>query len=131
MLYTAGNILFRTTNEGQTWEAISPDLTRADSTTLGSSGGPITKDNTSVEYYATIFAVAESIHEPGVIWSGSDDGLIHLTRDAGRTWMNVSPPQDIFPEWMMVNDIVVHPSEPGGVYVAATRYKLDDFRPYL
>lgn len=131
VLYAAGNVLFRTTNEGQNWEAISPDLTRAEPSTLGPSGGPITKDNTGVEYYGTIFAVAESVHEAGVIWCGSDDGLIHLTRDGGGTWMNVTPPESMFPEWMMVNDIVIHPAEPGGVYVAATRYKSDDFRPYL
>jgi len=120
----------RSTNMGQTWEMISPDLTRNDPTTLGPSGGPITKDNTAVEYYATIFTLAEGAEE-GVIWTGSDDGLIYLTRDDGATWTNVTPPQRIFPEWMMVNDMIVDPRNPGGLYVAGTRYKMDDFEPYL
>ena len=131
VLYTAGNHLFRTTNDGQSWEMISPDLTRADSAKLGPSGGPITKDNTGVEYYATIFTVAESNFDPNVIWTGSDDGLIYVTRDGGQTWTNVTPPAKLMPEWIQVNDIVAHPFEPGGLYVAATMYKSDDFRPYL
>ncbi|MFT5300323.1 MAG: photosystem II stability/assembly factor-like uncharacterized protein [Mariniblastus sp.] len=129
VLYTAGNVLFKTTNGGRSWTRISDDLTRNDPTKLGSSGGPITKDNTSVEYYCTIFAAAESATEPGVIWTGSDDGLIHLTRDGGKQWENVTPPE--MPEWAQINSIEAHPTEPGGLYVAATRYKLDDFKPYL
>ena len=131
VLYTAGNHLFRTTNDGQSWEMISPDLTRADSAKLGPSGGPITKDNTGVEYYATIFTVAESNFDPNVIWTGSDDGLIYVTRDGGQHWTNVTPPAKLMPEWIQVNDIVAHPFEPGGLYVAATLYKSDDFHPYL
>ncbi len=131
VLYTAGNHLFKTTTEGQNWEIISPDLTRNDASKLGPSGGPITKDNTSVEYYCTIFAALESPHEAGVIWAGSDDGLIHITRDGGENWENVTPPKKMMPEWMLINGIEAHPSEPGGLYVAGTRYKLDDFRPYL
>lgn len=130
VLYTAAQVLFKTTNEGQSWEAISGDLTRNDPATLKSSGGPITQDNTSVEYYATIFTFAEG-EEPGVIWTGSDDGLIHITRDGGETWTNVSPDEDMMPEWMQINDMVVNPFEPGGLYVAGTRYKSDDFTPYL
>lgn len=129
VLYAAGNHLFRTTNEGQTWVMISPDLTRADSSMLGPSGGPITKDNTGVEYYATIFTVAESVHDPDVLWAGSDDGLVHVTRSGGADWEDVTP--EGMPEWMMINDLVAHPFEPGGAYMAGTRYKLDDFRPYL
>ncbi len=120
----------RSTNMGQSWDLISPDLTRNDPSTLGPSGGPITKDNTAVEYYATIFTLTEG-EEPGVIWTGSDDGLIYLTRDDGKNWTNVTPPKAIFPEWMMVNDMVVDPRTPGGLYVAGTRYKSDDFAPYL
>ncbi len=131
ILYTAGNVLFKTTNEGQTWAAISPDLTRNDTTTMGPSGGPITKDNTSVEYYGTIFAAIESPHEPGVLWTGSDDGLIHVSRDGGDTWDNVTPPSRMMPDWMQINSIEPHPTEPGGLYVAGTRYKSDDFAPYL
>ena len=131
ILYTAGNHLFKTSNEGQSWEMISPDLTRNDTTKLGSSGGPITKDNTSVEYYCTIFTAVESPHEPGVIWTGSDDGLIYLTRDGGKNWRNVTPSKKIMPEWIQINSIEAHPFEQGGLYVAATMYKSDDFRPYL
>lgn len=128
-LYAAGNVLFKTTNEGQTWTPISPDLTRDDKSKQGPSGGPITKDNTSVEYYCTIFAALESPHEAGVLWCGSDDGLLHLSRDGGKQWSNVTPPG--LPEWTMINSIEAHPTEKGGLYVAATRYKLDDDRPYL
>ncbi|MCY4232398.1 MAG: glycosyl hydrolase [Bacteroidetes bacterium] len=129
VLYAAGNHLFRTTNEGQSWEKISPDLTRADSSKLGPSGGPITKDNTGVEYYATIFAVAESPHDRDVIWVGSDDGLLHITRDGGETWTDITPKG--MPEWMQVNDLIAHPSKEGSAYFAGTRYKLDDFAPYI
>ena len=131
VLYTAGHILFKSTNEGQTWIPISPDLTRADPTTLGPSGGPITKDNTGVEYYATIFAAAESQHEQGVLWAGSDDGLLHITRDNGQNWQNVTPDSRIMPEWILINGIEVDPFNPGGLYVAATMYKHGDFAPYL
>jgi len=131
VLYTAGNRLFKTTDEGQSWQVISPDLTRNDSTKMGSSGGPITKDNTSVEYYGTIFAALESPHEAGVLWTGSDDGLIHLSRNGGKDWLNVTPPRKLLPEWAQINSLEPHPTEPGGLYVAATRYKSDDFRPYL
>ncbi|MDG1754524.1 MAG: hypothetical protein P8H65_06060 [Rhodothermales bacterium] len=120
----------RSTDMGQSWDLISPDLTRNDPTTLGPSGGPITKDNTAVEYYATIFTLVEG-EEEGVIWTGSDDGLVHVTRDGGATWTNVTPPEKIFPEWMMVNDMVVDPFNPGGLYMAGTKYKSDDFTPYL
>jgi photosystem II stability/assembly factor-like uncharacterized protein len=129
LLYVAADVLFRTRDMGQTWETISPDLTRDDKSRMGPSGGPITKDNTSVEYYGTIFAVAESWHDRGVIWAGSDDGLVHVTRDDGDTWSNVTPSG--LPEWAQINSIDIHPFEPGGAYLAATRYKSDDFRPYL
>lgn len=128
-LYTASNHLHVSYDEGQSWELISPDLTRNDSAKLVSSGGPITKDNTGVEYYCTIFAAAESHHEEGVIWTGSDDGLVHVTRDNGKTWTNVTP--EGMPEWSMVNSIDIDPFNKGGVYVAATRYKLGDYQPYL
>ncbi len=129
VLYAAGNVLFRSSDLGQSWEAISPDLTRNDKSRMGPSGGPITKDNTSVEYYGTIFALAESHHETGVIWAGSDDGRVHLTRDGGESWDDVTPRG--LPEWAQVNGLEIHPFEPGGAYLAATRYKSDDFAPYL
>ena len=128
-LYAAANVLFRTTDEGQTWQAISGDLTRNDKSKQQPSGGPITKDNTSVEYHGTIFALAESALEAGVIWTGSDDGLVHVSRDGGANWTDVTPrglPRDI-----QVNSIEAHPFEAGGLYLAATAYKSDDFRPYL
>lgn len=129
VLYTAANVLFRTTDEGQSWQMISPDLTRNDKTKMGPSGGPITKDNTSVEYYGTIFAALESPFEKGTIWCGSDDGRLHLTRNGGETWTEVTPKG--MPEWIQINSIEAHPFEEGGLYVAATMYKSDDFRPYL
>ena len=129
VLYATGNIVFRTTNEGTSWEPISPDLTRHDVTKLGPSGGPITRDTTGAEHYATIFAFVESPHEPGVFWAGSDDGLIHLSRDGGKTWANVTPAA--LPEWTVISMIEPSPHDPATAYVAATRYKLDDFQPYL
>jgi photosystem II stability/assembly factor-like uncharacterized protein len=129
VLYTAGNLVFRSRDEGQSWEAISPDLTRNDPTKLEPSGGPITKDTTGAEHYCTVFAFVESPHEPGVFWAGSDDGLIHLSRDGGATWRNVTPPG--LPEWATVSTIEVSPHDPATAYVAAYRYKLDDYRPYL
>ena len=128
-LYAAANVLFRSTNLGSSWEIISPDLTRNDKSKLGPSGGPITKDNTGVEYYATIFTALESPHEAGVLWAGSDDGLIHVSRDGGKNWKNVTPKN--MPEWIQINSIEAHPFEKGGLYVAATMYKSNDFQPYL
>ncbi len=130
-LYAASNHLHMSTDGGASWEIISPDLTRNDSAKLVSSGGPITQDNTGVEYYCTIFAVAESPTEEGLIWTGSDDGLIHVTRDGGENWENVTPSTSIMPEWTMVNSIDIDPFHEGGAYVAATSYKSGDYRPYL
>ncbi len=130
-LYAAANVLFRTTNEGQSWEAISGDLTRNDTTKQGASGGPITKDNTSVEYYNTIFALMESPIQKGLIWAGSDDGLVHVTRDAGKKWENVTPAKSIMPEWIQINSLEASPNDPASAYLAATMYKWDDNRPYL
>lgn len=128
-LYAASNHLHTTTNEGQSWEVISPDLTRNDPKTLGASGGPITKDNTGVEYYGTIFAAVESPFEKDLIWTGSDDGLVHITLDGGKNWTNVTPKK--MPEWMMFNCIEVDPFTPGGAYIVGTRYKLGDYAPYI
>ncbi|MGB3773741.1 MAG: glycosyl hydrolase, partial [Leeuwenhoekiella sp.] len=128
-LYTFSNHVHVTTNEGQSWEVISPDLTKNDPSTLKSSGGPITQDNTSVEYYGTIFAANESPLQEGLIWVGSDDGLIHLTRDGGKNWENITPKK--MPEWMMINSIEPSAFEPGTCYVAGTKYKSGDFAPYL
>ncbi len=128
-LYAAGNILFKSMDEGQSWQAISPDLTTNDKSKQGTSGGPVTQDNTSVEYYCTIFTVAESPVTQGVIWAGSDDGLVHVTRDGGKNWVNVTPKG--MPEWIQINAIDASPHDAGTAYVAATAYKTDDYRPYL
>lgn len=128
-LYTTSNHVHVTYDEGQTFETISPDLTRNDPSTLKASGGPITKDNTGVEYYGTIFAATESPLEEGVIYTGSDDGLVHITRDNGKTWQNITPKS--MPEWMMFNCIEVHPTVKGSAYIVGTRYKLGDYNPYI
>jgi photosystem II stability/assembly factor-like uncharacterized protein len=129
VLYVTGNRVFRSTNEGASWEVISPDLTRNDRSKLAPSGGPVTRDNVGTEYYCTIFAFCESPKRPGILWSGSDDGLIHLSRDGGKTWQNVTP--GWLPEWALISIIEPSPHDPATAYVAATRYKLDDLHPYL
>ena len=128
-LYAFSDRVHVSTTEGQNWDTISPDLTRAIPETLVSSGGPITQDNTGVEYYATILTANESPLEAGVLWTGSDDGLLHVTRDDGETWQNVTPRGA--PERIMWNSIDVHPTQAGGAYVAGTLYKAGDFTPYL
>ncbi len=128
-LYTASNYLHVSYNGGESWQIISPDLTRNDSTKMVASGGPITKDNTGVEYYCTIFSAVESELEQDVIWTGSDDGLIHITRDGGTTWTDITP-KDL-PEWTMINSIETDPFEKGTAYVVATSYKLGDYSPYI
>ncbi|TME72211.1 MAG: glycosyl hydrolase [Chloroflexi bacterium] len=129
VLYHCGNRIFRTRNEGESWEAISPDLTRNDPKRLGASGGPITKDNTGAEYYCTVFAFAESPVARGVLWAGSDDGLVHVSRDDGKTWKNVTPKG--IGSWALVSIIEASPHDAGTAYVASNRYKQDDFRPYF
>lgn len=128
-LYTFSQHVHVTENEGQSWKIISPDLTRNDPEKLKSSGGPITQDNTSVEYYCTIFAANESPLQEGLLWVGSDDGLIHLTKDGGKTWDNVTPKG--MPDWMMINSIEPSAFDKGTCYVAGTKYKTGDFEPYL
>lgn len=128
-LYTGGNVLFRSLDEGQSWQPISPDLTRNDKSKQGTSGGPITQDNTSVEYYSTIFTAAESPITAGVIWTGSDDGLVHVTRDGGKAWSKVTPAD--LPEVAQINAIEASPHDAGTAYFAATAYKSDDYKPYI
>jgi photosystem II stability/assembly factor-like uncharacterized protein len=128
-LYTFSNQVHVTENEGQSWDIISPDLTRNDPNKLKSSGGPITQDNTSVEYYCTIFAAQESPLKEGLIWVGSDDGLVHLTKNAGKTWDNITPKK--MPEWMMINSIEPSAFDEGTCYIAGTKYKTGDFKPYI
>ncbi len=128
-LYAAGNHLFATEDEGKTWQMISPDLTTNDKKKQASSGGPITQDNTSVEYYCTIFYATESWVEKDLLWTGSDDGLVHMSKDGGKNWENVTPKD--CPPWIMWNCIEADPFKKGGAYIVGTRYKLDDFRSYI
>jgi photosystem II stability/assembly factor-like uncharacterized protein len=128
-LYVGSQHLWMTTNEGLSWQRISPDLTRADPKTLGPSGGPITLDQTGVETYATIFTIAPSPHDANTIWVGSDDGFVQITRNHGQTWTNVTP-RDL-PEFSRISLIEVSPHRPGTAYVAAKRYQLDDRQPYI
>jgi hypothetical protein len=128
VLYQAGNRVFRSTDEGHTWEAISPDLTRNDPEKVRPSG-EITPDNSGAEYYCTVFALVESPLRAGLIWAGTDDGRVHLTRDGGGSWTEVTPPD--LPEWATVRMIDASPHDPETAYVAAELHKLDDFHPYL
>jgi len=129
VLYHGAEVLFRTTDRGATWTAISPDLTRNDRDKMRWSGGPITGDNTGVEIYGTIFSVAESPLAPGAIWAGTDDGLVQLTRDGGVTWQNVTPAA--LPAWATVECIEPSRFEAGTAYVVVDAHRLDDDRPYL
>ncbi|MBX6752632.1 MAG: glycosyl hydrolase [Thermorudis peleae] len=129
VLYVCSNVVHRSRDLGYTWDVISPDLTRNDPEKLKPSGGPITKDNTGAEVYCTIFAFAESPHDPHVLWAGSDDGLVHVSRDGGVTWQNVTPPD--LPEWATVSCLEPSPHDPATCYLAAHRYRLDDVRPLL
>ena len=130
VLYTGTQKVWKTTTEGESWQAISPDLTRADPTTTGPSGGPITKDQTGVETYATVFAIAPSYHDPEVIWAGSDDGYVQVTRNGGRQWTNVTPPDA--PDFVRINTIEASPTTPGKAYVAGIRYLVEnDRQPYI
>jgi photosystem II stability/assembly factor-like uncharacterized protein len=128
-LYTCSNHLFVTENEGQTWDVISPDLTTNDKSKQASSGGPITKDNTSVEYYCTIFTAIESSSEKDVLLTGSDDGLVNISKDAGLHWENITPKD--CPKWIMWNAIETDPFKKGSFYIAGTKYKSDDYTPYI
>lgn len=128
-IYIGGNVVFRSRDEGQTWEAISPDLTRADPATLGVSGGPVNVDAVGAETYATVYSLVESPHARGELWAGSDDGLLHLSRDGGANWSQITPP-DIL-DWTMITTIELSPFDAGKAYVCGTRYKTDDPRPYL
>ncbi len=129
LLYAGSQYLLGTRDEGRSWTVMSPDLTRNDKSKQGPVGGPLTKDNTAVEYYDTIFTVDESTVEKGLIWVGSDDGLIHLTRDGGKSWQNVTPKG--IPDFIRINCIAASPFDAGTAYVAATMYLTDDYRPYL
>ena len=131
VVYHGAQVIFRTSNGGQSWDVISPDLTRNDKSKQKWSGGPITGDNTGVETYCTVFAIAESPREAGLIWAGSDDGLVHVTRDGGKNWKNVTAGMPGFPEWGTVSMIEPSPFDAGTAYVVVDAHRLDDMRPYL
>lgn len=129
VLYHAAQVLFKTTNEGQSWEIISPDLTTNDKTKQQSSGGSITKDNTSVEYYCTIFALAESFHDPQILWVGTDDGLVHITKNGGEDWENITPKE--MPKWSLISTIEPSTFNQATAFIAVDCHELNDFRPYI
>ena len=128
-LYACSNYLHVSYNGGESWEVVSPDLTRAEPETIKSSGGPITQDNTGAEYYANIFAATESPYTEGEIWTGSDDGLVQVTINGGKNWRSVTPPMS--PKFNMINAVEVNPFVKGGAYIAATAYKFGDYTPFI
>ena len=129
ILYTCSQHVWKTTNEGQSWQKISPDLTYADTLTLGVSGGVITRDMNGPEIYATVFALAPSYQDVNIIWAGSDDGLVHITRDGGKTWKNITPSD--MPKNTRVSIIEASHFNAATAYIAAKRYQMDDRTPYI
>jgi len=129
IIYVGSQHVWKSTNEGQSWEKISPDLTRHDPKTMGASGGPITHDNTGVETYATVFSIAPSAKDGNVIWAGSDDGYVQVTRNGGTSWKNVTP--QALGDFARISLIEASPFRAGTAYVAANRYQQDDFTPYV
>uniref|UniRef100_UPI00356AFAA9 VPS10 domain-containing protein n=1 Tax=Muriicola sp. TaxID=2020856 RepID=UPI00356AFAA9 len=127
-IYHAGNVVFKSTDEGQSWSVVSPDLTRDDKSKQGPGGGPYTNEAAGGENYNTLMALVESPHEQGVLWAGSDDGLVHITRDGGKTWKNATPKE--LGE-SIINSIEVSPHDPATAYVVAMRYKFMDLKPYI
>jgi photosystem II stability/assembly factor-like uncharacterized protein len=130
IVYVGSQHVWRSDNAGQSWERLSDDLTYAEPETLGPSGGDITRDQTSVEYYGTVWRITESPLDPNEVWTGSDDGKVHVTRDGGVSWNDVTP-YDMLPKFSRVHEIDVSPHEPGKVYVTAVRYRMQDVNPYV
>ncbi len=130
-LYACSNHVHVSFDEGHTWEVASPDLTRDDPEKQASSGGPITSDNSGAEIYCTIFAFKESPHTEGVLWAGSDDGLLHLSKDGGQNWEQINPSEELLPEWSRISMIELSPHTDGKAYVAVNRYQLNDNRPII
>jgi hypothetical protein len=128
-VYASSQHIWKTSNGGQTWTRISPDLSRHDPKTMGASGGPITRDNTGVETYGVVFTIAPTPQDINTIWAGSDDGLVHVTRNGGQNWDNVTP-KDL-PEFARISLIEASPHTVGTAYVAANRYQMDDQKPYV
>lgn len=130
-VYHAANVLFRTRDGGHSWEKVTGDLTRNDKQKQQWSGGPITGDNTGAEVYCTIFALAESPIQKGVLWVGSDDGLVHISRDDGKTWQNVTANIPGLPDWGTVTCIEPGPHSAGTAYLVVDNHRMDDYRPYV
>jgi hypothetical protein len=128
-LYATSQHVWRTTNDGQSWERISPNLARSDPKTMEASGGPITKDQTGVETYAVVFTLAPSRQDVNTIWAGSDDGWVHVTRDGGKNWERVTPPD--LPDFARISLIDASPHQNGVAYLAANRYQMGDRKPYV
>ena len=131
VVYYGGNVLFRTADRGETWTIISPDLTTNDPEKQRSSGGPISTDNTRAEFHCTIISIAESPRDPNVIWAGTDDGNVQLTRDGGKTWTNVAPRIAGAPKFSWVSSISASAADPGTAYVSIDQHRLNDFAPYV
>jgi len=129
VMYTCSQHVWKTINDGQTWEKISPDLTYADPATLGVTGGVITKDMNGPEIYATVFALAPSNHDVNTIWAGSDDGKVHITRNGGKKWVDITPNE--LPKFSRISIIEESKFKPGTLYLAANRYQTDDREPYV
>ncbi len=130
-VYHAGNVLFRTRDGGQSWEKLSNDLSRNDKQKQQWSGGPITGDNTGAEVYCTIFALAESPRQKGLLWAGTDDGLVHISKDEGKTWENVTANVPGLPDWGTVSCIEASPHAAGTAYLVVTNHRMDDYKPYV
>lgn len=131
-IYYGTQYVLKSTDRGTTWTAISPDLTRNDPEKQGRNGGPLTPENVGAEYYNTLFYIVESPHEAGTIWAGADDGYLHITRDGGESWQNVSPPhKGKFSDEAYINAIEISPHDPATAYVAVAGFKLNDFSPYI
>ena len=128
-MYYGSNVVHRTRNEGQTWEVLSPDLTTNDTARFGMAGGPINADVTGVEIWSALLQIQESPHDPAEIWTGSNDGLIHVSRDGGASWNDVTPPD--LPSPSTVNRIHLSNHQPGKAYFVAYRYRMDDWAPYV
>ena len=128
-IYVGGNHVFRTRDEGMSWDCISPDLSRNDIEKLDFSGGPLTRDSAGAEQYASCASVVESTHRKGELWASTDDGLVHVTRDEGKNWENVTP-RDM-PEWAYIGNVEISLHDPDTIYISATRFKLSDYKPYL
>ncbi len=131
VVYHAANVVFRTADAGRTWDAISPDLTRDDKSKQRWSGGPITGDNTGAEFYCTVFALAESPKAKGLLWAGSDDGLVHVKQPGDKTWTNVTKNIPGIPEWGTVAGIEASPFDAGTAYLVVDNHRMDDLKPYL